>query len=193
MFAEMAIVETDAKIGNAKKMFQHWLEIPGYRDALVHDFLLSVGIYSEGDILVMNVTSALGKPRSKSGGYTSYPRKNQQNVPAEAQTAELGPEFEELMARNGHAGVKVIGFPLTMHFLNEVQGNRQSWACKVSSRGKDIAGAILLDGGNIRQTTAPGMVTFYPYEPLPHGEIDVVWTWEQDGAPQRLAAPFKTK
>src|SRR5439155_25838923 len=128
----------------------------------------------------MNVTSALGKARSKSAGYDAYPKSAATGIPTEVQVAELGPELEELLAKNGHAGQKVVGYPLTMHFCQAVQGNRLTYACKVSSRGKDIPGFVMLDGGKIRETSAPGMVTFYPLEPLPHGDIDMGWPWEGD-------------
>lgn len=193
MFAEMAVVETEAKAGTGKKLFQHWLDIPGYRDALVNDHLRSVGIYSEGDILVMNVTSALGKPRTKTEGNVIYPRKGAQGIPCEVPVAELGPEVEALLEKHGQTGKKVLGYPMSLHFGQDVQGNRQTFACKLTSRDKTFAGALLMDGGRIRRTSAPGMVTFYPFEPLPHGEFDVVWTWQDDAGPQRLSATFKTK
>ena len=194
MFAEMAIIETGARVDDAKKMFQRWLAIPGYRDALVHDFLLTVGIYSEGEILVMNVVSGLGTPRSKLSGYSCFPRKSAQGIPTEVAMADLGPEVVALLEQHGHKDKKVIGYPLTLHFGQNVNGNRQSYVCKVTNaKGGEVQGAILMDGGSIRRSTAPGMVTFYPFDPLPHGEIEVVWTWDQENGPQRLSAPFKTK
>lgn len=194
MFAEMAIVETDAKVANAKKLFAKWLEIPGYRDALVNPFLVSVGIYTEGDILVMNVVSGIGKPLSKGAGYSAWPSDNMQNVPNEVAVADIGPELEALLQQHGKAGRKTVGLPLTMHFGSVIGGNRNTFACKVSGpRGDDIPGAILLDDGNIRRSSAPGMVTFYPFDPLPHGQIEAVWTWESDSGPQRLKHTFKTR
>lgn len=193
MFAEMAIVVTDAKLANAKKLFQSWLDIPGYRDALVHDFLLTVGIYSDGDILVMNVVSGLGTPRSRNSGYTSYPVRSAQGIPTQVTVADMGPELQELLEKHGHGTKKVVGYPLTLHFGQNLQGNRATYACKVTARGKDVPGLLMLDGGNNRRTSAPGMATFWPLDPLPAGDIEVVWTWEQDNGPQRLVAPFKTK
>jgi len=195
MFAEMAIVETDAHAGDAKKMFQRWLDIPGYRDALVHDFLLTVGIYSEGDILVLNVVSGLGAPRSKSGGYTSYPFPNAQGIPVQVEVAEIGPELEALLARNGHANQKTVGYPLTMHFGPGGIGNKLSWHCRVvGSRGEEVQGAFLFDEGKVRTSSAPGMVTFYPYEPLPHGDVAALWSWEHgNGEQQQLKVQFRTK
>lgn len=193
MFAEMAIVETDARLGSAKKVFERWLDIPGYRDALVHDFLLTVGLYTEGDILVMNVASGLGAPRSRGAGYVPYPRKGKDGVPTEVKVADLGPELQQLLADNGHGDLKVVGYPLTLHFGSGVPGNRFTYRCRVSARGKDIPTLILLDGGNVRQTSAPGMVTAYPLEPLPHGDIAVLWTFELDKGPESVQASFRTK
>lgn len=193
MFAEMAIVETDARIGGAKKMFQHWLDIPGYRDALVHDFLLTVGLYSDGDIMVLNAVSGLGRPRSARSGYTSYPRQGASGIPTEVRVDELGPELQKLLADNGRGDLKVVGYPLTMHFGSGVPGDRYSFRCRVRVRDKEIPTLILLDGGTIRQTSAPGMITAYPLEPLPHGDIDVTWSFDLGKGPESLHAGFRTK
>lgn len=195
MFAEMAIVETNAKFGDAKKMFQNWLSIPGYRDALVHDFLLTVGIYSEGDILVMNVVSGLGAPRSKGGGYTSYPTPNLSGIPVDVDVADIGPELQALLEKNGKGNLKKVGFPLTLHFGPGGTGNRLSYTCKVvGARGEPIQGALMFDDGKVRRSSAPGMVTFYPFEPLPHGDVAMLWTWEHGNGEQKsLKVQFKTK
>jgi hypothetical protein len=195
MFAEMAIVETNAKVADAKKMFQNWLSIPGYRDALVHDFLLTVGIYSDGDILVMNVVSGLGAPRSKGGGYTSYPTPNLSGLPVEVDVADIGPELQALLEKNGKGNLKKVGFPLTLHFGPGGTGNRLSYTCKVvGARGEPIPGALMFDDGKVRRSSAPGMVTFYPFEALPHGDVAMLWTWEHGNGEQKsLKVQFKTK
>ena len=92
MFAQTAIVAIGADRGKAKKTFEHWLQIPGYRDALVHDFLLSIGIYQEGDILVLDVTAGLGAPKSKKSGFTCHPTKDATGIPPQVQVADIGPE-----------------------------------------------------------------------------------------------------
>ena len=63
----------------------------------------------------------------------------------------------------------------------------------MDARGNRIEGAILLDSGTIRRSTAPGMVTFYPFEPLPRGKVAVNWSWEVDGQARTLQATFQTK
>ena len=194
MFAQMAIVDTEARLGEAKKLFESWLKIPGYRDALVHDFLLSVGIYHENGVLVLNVTAGLGTPRSKKSGYLCHPWKDATSIPTQVEVAAIGPELEELLARNGKADKKVVGYPLTLHFGQNVPGDRASYRCAVAdARGNKLEGAILLDSGSIRRSTAPGMVTFFPFEPLPHGPIRVTWSWEVDGQARTLSADFQTR
>jgi hypothetical protein len=194
MFAQMAIVETQAKLAKAEDLFEDWMRIPGYRDALVHDFLRSVGIYTEGDILVMNVVSGLGAPKSKSAGFLCHPWKHATNIPTEVEVAKIGPELEELLRKHGHERKKVVGYPLTIHFGQSVQGDRTSYRCNaVDARGNKIEGLILLDSGKIRRSTAPGMVTFYPLDPLPRGAIQVTWSWEVDGQARTLDAGFTTK
>ncbi|MBK8100590.1 MAG: hypothetical protein IPK26_26160 [Planctomycetes bacterium] len=194
MFAETAIVEIGAKPANAKKMFARWLEIPGYRDAIVNSFLVSVGIYSDNDILVMNVVSGIGQPTSRGAGYGSYPLDNQENVPVEVAVADIGPELVALLEKHGKAGKKTVGFPLTLHFGSVIGGNRHTYSCAVQdARGNDVPGAILLDDGHIRRSSAPGMVTFYPFDPLPRGEVTAHWSWNSEGGPQKLAVKFKTR
>jgi len=194
MFAQMAVVDTAASVGGAKKMFQKWMGIPGYRDVLVHDYLRTVGIYSEGKVLVMNVVAGLGAPRSKRSGFLCHPWKGAQGVPDEVKVADIGPELEVLLEQHGRGGAKVVGYPLTIHFGLDIPGDRSSYRCNVvDSRGRQVEGAILLDTGSIRTSRAPGMVTFYPFEPLPRGEIAVTWTWEIDGQPHSLKASFQTK
>ena len=194
MFAQMAIVETKAKVGGAKKMFERWLTIPGYRDVLVNHALRTVGIYSDGGILVMNVVSGLGKPRSKKAGYSPFPRRNMTGMPNEANVADLGPEVEKLLEKHGKGGKKVVGFPLTIHFGIGIIGDRHSYRCHAqSARGEAIEGALMFDDGKIRNTSAPGVVSFIPFEPLPRGQVQVVWTWRQDGSDKQLQASFTTK
>ena len=194
MFAQMAIVEVDANPANAKKMFERWMLIPGYRDALVHDFLRRVGIYTEGNILVMDVVAGLSYPKSKSSGYLCHPFRADSGIPDKVDVALIGPELEAFLEKHGRGKQKVVGYPFTMHFGQAVQGNRFSYRCVAKSeRGEAIEGAILIDAGTNRRASAPGVVTFYPFEPLPRGRIDVIWSWEANGQPQSLQVHFTTK
>lgn len=194
MFAEMAIVEAKAKVGSAKKLFKSWLDIPGYRDALVNNYIQTVGLYTEGSILVMNVVSALGEPRSKGDrGYHAYPRDGMSGIPGSVKVARLGPELVALLEKHGKGDLKTVGYPLTMHFGINVPGNRKTFNCTVvTDRGERIEGVILLDNGKIRRTTAPGVVTFYPLKPL-KGQITATWTWDIDGEQHRVRSKFRIK
>ena len=108
--------------------------------------------------------------------------------------ADIGPELEALLEKHGRAEQKTVGYPLTVHFGTSILGDRQSYRCRaVSDRGEVIEGAILLDDGVIRRSTAPGMVTFYPFDPLPRGKIEAKWTWEVDGELRSLTTRFTTK
>jgi hypothetical protein len=106
----------------------------------------------------------------------------------------LGPEIKELLEENGHGKLKTLGYPLTLHFGNAVQGNPSSYRCIVKDREGTVKGLpIVMDSGRNRRSSAPGMVTFYPLRPLKKGQIDVLWTWQQDNGPQRLQVSFLTK
>jgi hypothetical protein len=188
MFAQMALVETHASVGKAKKIFKKWMGIPGYRDALVHGFILTIGLYEDRGILVMNVVSGLGVPKGKRF-YTCYPRNGAQGIPSEVKVADLGPELKELLEKNGHGNLKVIGYPLTVHFGHNVQGNRSSYRCRVTDREGEVKGLLLLDNGKNRHTRAPGMVTYYPLKPL-KGEISVLWSWTRDDGSQKYPSTF---
>ena len=193
MFAQMAVVETRANLRKADDMFEEWMTIPGYRDALLNFMSRTVGIYEEKGVLVMNTVAGLGEPLSKKAGYFCWPKTQTRGVPTEVAVEKIGPELEALLEKHGRGGQKVVGYPLTAHFGMSILGDRLSYACSASVRGESIEGAILLDTGTIRQSTAPGMVTFYPFEPLPSGEVMVTWTWEVDGQPRKMSASFTTK
>ncbi len=195
MFAQMAVVETGAKVGKAKKIFERWMTIPGYRDALINHTLRTVGIYTDGDIFVMNVISGIGTPRSKKSGYSPYPRNAARGVPTEAKVADLGPELVELLEKHGKGKKKTVGFPLTIHFGGtQIPGDKHSYKCRArSGRGEPIEGAILFDDGKIRNTSSPGLITFIPFEPLPRGEVEVTWTWKLDSGDKSLKTKFTTK
>ncbi|MCC6785780.1 MAG: CAP domain-containing protein [Planctomycetes bacterium] len=194
MFAQMAIVDVDANPANAKKMFERWMLIPGYRDTLVHDFLRSVGIFSEGNVLVMDVVAGLGRPKSKSSGYLCHPWKDATGIPDKVEVALIGPELEALLEKHGRGKQKVVGYPFTIHFGSMVLGDRLSYRCVAQdAKGEKIEGAILMESSTNRRASAPGMVTFYPFDPLPRGQIAVAWSWEVDGQAQSLQTRFATK
>ncbi|MBZ0152216.1 MAG: hypothetical protein K8J09_11860 [Planctomycetes bacterium] len=197
LFAQMAVVQTGANLANAKKIFERWLYWPGYRDALMSNTILSVGMYLEGDVLVINATSGIGTPKAADAGADCYPPRHDTNqtfdgdVPIE----ELGPEAAALLEKHGRAGKKSIGFPLTLHFGNSGGVSvRGSLTCNVvGPKGETIEGVLVYDDGVVRQTTAPGMVTFWPLDPLPHGKINFAWSWDAGGKQAALKGAFSAK
>lgn len=197
LFAHMAVVQTGAKVGNAKKIFQQWINLPGYRDLFINHTILSIGMYVEGDILVINATSGIGAPASKSAGFDCYPPRNDTGLifDREVPVALLGPEAEKILADNGRAGQKTIGFPLTMHFGNNggvhLRGNLK---CTIHGKGGTaIEGVLVYDDGEVRTTSAPGMVTFWPLDPLPKGATTFTWNWTQNGEANKLFGRFTVK
>lgn len=196
LFAQMAIVQPGANISNAKKMFEKWIYLPGYRDLFLNPTVLTVGMFLEGDLLVINTTSGIGQPPSGSGA-DCYPPRNDNGMifDGEVAVADLGPEAAELLEKNGRAGKKTIGFPLTLHFGStggiSVRG---SLTCTVTGpKDEKIEGVLAYDGGTVRTTTAPGMVTFWPLDPLPKGKISFAWSWMSGDQQQKLHGTFSSK
>ena len=197
LFAQMAVVEIGAKVSKAKKVFEQWVNIPGYRDLFINHTILSIGMFVEGDILVINATSGIGPPKDKSSGFDCYPPRNDTGLTFDraVPVALLGPEAEKILADNGRAGQKTIGFPLTMHFGNtggvHLRGNL---SCTITGRdGTKIEGVLVYDDGEIRTTSAPGMVTFWALDPLPKGAITFTWNWKQNGETSKATGRFTAK
>jgi uncharacterized protein YkwD len=197
LFAEMAIVIAPASISSAKKIFEQWIYWPGYRDALVNNYILTIGAYLEGDVLVMNVTSGKGIPSKAYEGLSCFPisADKQDRYEREVKVEELGPEIAKLLAKNGREGQKTIGFPLTLHSGSTAGVQvRGSLNCQVvGPKEERIEGVLVFDDGRIRTSSAPGMTTFWPLEPLPKGKITFQWTWMGDGSQQVARGSFIAK
>ncbi|MGC6487392.1 MAG: hypothetical protein ACON4Z_07085, partial [Planctomycetota bacterium] len=86
-------------------------------------------------------------------------------------------------------------FPLTMHFgSNGGIGLRGTLKCQVAGKdGTPVEGVMVFDDGEVRTTTAPGMATFWPLDPLPKGQITFVWTWSRNGQAGKLNGGFNVK
>lgn len=197
LFAQMALIVPNANIGNAKKIFERWIYWPGYRDALINNTILSVGMYLEGDVLVINGTSGIGAPKAANAGADCFPPRNEPNAPpfdGEVPVAELGPEVEALLKKHGREGQKTIGFPLTLHFGHTGGvGVRGSLTCTVvDAKNQPIEGVLVYDEGTVRTTTAPGMVTFWPLDPL-KGKVAFQWTWMAGDQQTSLKGAFSAK
>ncbi|MEO6710492.1 MAG: CAP domain-containing protein, partial [Planctomycetota bacterium] len=60
LFAQMALVSTDTS--KPKELFATWMNYPGYRDAMLNDRLLTIGLYAEGPFLVVDAIRGVGRP-----------------------------------------------------------------------------------------------------------------------------------
>jgi hypothetical protein len=194
MFAQMALVSTDAK-QKPKKVFGAWMDWPGYRDAVLNERLLTVGLYEADGILVLDGIRGVGRPPEGRGGTRYFPQ-GQRGIPTSVPVADLGPELRALLEKSGHGELEEIGYPISLHHfgVGGLRGNRESYACKVTVRGERIEGLLhLADGGKNRRTSAPGMVVFYPLEPLPKGaEVEVLWTYDDEQSTARKEVKFNT-
>lgn len=197
LFAEMALVEIGANIGNQKQMFKKWMYLPGYRDALVNNTILTVGAFLDDGILVFNVTSGIGTPKKANQGIRCYPPGNDSQLifDGEVAVADLGPEIEALLKKHGREGKKTIGFPLTLHQGGTGGvGIRGSLKCAVAGpKGDPIEGVLVFDDGRVRTSTAPGMTTFWPLDPLPKGKISFSWSWDNNGSQEVARGSFSAK
>lgn len=197
LFAQMAVVQTGAKVSKASKIFDKWVYLPGYRDLFINHRILSIGMYLEGDILVINATSGLGDPKDPKAGFACYPPQHdtKQLFEREVAVADLGPEIAELLAKNERADQKTIGFPLTMHFGSSGGIHlRGSLKCAVTDKsGNQIEGKLVFDDGEIRTSTAPGMATFWPLDPLPKGQTNFIWSWSNKGTASNVRGGFTAK
>jgi hypothetical protein len=194
MFAQMALVSTNAE--KPKDVFAQWLHYPGYRDALINERLLTIGLYVESPFLVMDVIRGVGRPPDGKGGYKGWPNDTKLSVPTEMKVADLGPEVQAFLARHGHGDKEVVGYPLTLHHFGTggVPGVKDSYKCTVTINKEPVEGLVhIADGGSNRRASAPGLVVFYPLEPLKKGrEVEAVWTFEHTDGTVRLATKFKT-
>ena len=197
LFAQMALVQPNASIGAAKKIFERWQYWPGYRDALMNNTILTIGMFLDGDVLVVNATSGIGQPNAANAGADCFPSRNDTGLmfDGEVPVAELGPEAAALLKANGREGKKTIGFPLTLHFGSTGGiGVRGSLTCTVvGPKGEPIEGKLVYDDGEIRTTTAPGMATFWPLDPLPKGKISFQWSWMGGDKQIALKGAFSAK
>nr|MBP8301603.1 hypothetical protein [Planctomycetota bacterium] len=81
-----------------------------------------------------------------------------------------------------------------VHFGSGIGADRHSFTCSMTTaKGEKIDGAIMLDDGNARTATAPGVVVFYPFEPLPKGVINFVWSWKAGDKMLQAKGSFQSK
>lgn len=200
-FAEQALVSTSAR--DPRKTFEDWLDWPGYRDAVLNGTLKVVGVYVESNVLVMDVV------RGQTGldlQTTQYPfgvkpgsglSQNVQPglmVPTEVTLSDLGPDVEELLAtaakKERQRLSKKIGYPISLHFFRTgALPPAHSIRCEVRENDEDLVPGVVhvADGGRSRRASAPGLVVFYPFQPLSRGRAYTVeWSFDSRGERRSL-------
>lgn len=173
--AAYAVVWTKDK----KQAEETWLVLPGYRDAILDANIEEVGIYADGNLVVIDVgRGTAGGSRVITHVWPVAPEGNQPKptVPAAVDVDLLGAEVQQLLAKNGRGKQKQIGCPLTLHG----HGARDlAPSVKVTSAGAEVKGLLVEAAGSTRWTWAPGLWVFYPLEPLPKGsELLASWRWK---------------
>jgi hypothetical protein len=115
---------------------------------------------------------------------------------AKSPSRTSGPMSRNCSRRTAAKGKKKIGFPLTLHFGSGGGAARgRSFTCSMTTaKGEKIEGALMLDDGNARTATAPGMSTFYPLEPLPKGKSSTSsWSWMAGDKMLQAKGSFQSK
>lgn len=194
-FAQSALVSSAR--GDPRKILGQWLLWPGYRDALVNPNLDVVGLYADGALMAMDVTRG---QRARWKGGLFYPTINNRrvnegdySVPHQVAVADLGPEVDALLEEAGIEGVKHLGYPLTLHLLEHQRVPLpETIRCTLTRGDEEVPGLLhIASGGSNRRTSAPGLVVFYPLEPLARGtEYFVQWEF---GGQTYPAFPFTTQ
>jgi hypothetical protein len=177
IFAQTALVWTRDK--DPKKAAEVWMQLPGYRDAVLNRNIDTVGLYAEGGIMVLDCNR--GRIPGDKLTSANFPEADNRSkrardpVPAAVDVELLGPEVQHLLSENQRGKQKQIGFPLTLHLY---WGKSQDVTCKVTSQGASVAGFLVEAKGAIRRTSAQGLWVFYPAEPFKKGvDIRAEWTW----------------
>ena len=203
-FAQTAIVCTNA--ADPKKTLEEWIALPGYRDAILNPALQVVGLWCEGKTLVMDVTRGQ-KADSKSG--TFYPRgvAPGSSMPSstspglvvdnEVPLADLGAEVTALVTAATRKAPKTVGFPISVHFFRSgAMPQQESVRCTLRLNDKDeVPGVVhFADLGTSRRSAAPGLLVFYPLQPLKRGAAYTVeWHWDKGGMQPQQKFQFFTR
>jgi hypothetical protein len=171
-FARQALVSVGEK--DAKKALAGWLDWPGYRDAVLNPNIDTIGLYVDGSIMVMDVSR--GVIDTGTNVAMHYPFGNQQGVPVQVDVRELGPQVEALLEREGKAGLKVLGYPLTYHGFRGTPKDLGNVRCEVMVGKDPVEGIMHFASDGVRRACAPGLIVFYPLQPLKRGMLHKV-TW----------------
>lgn len=166
-FAQMALVSTQ---GSPAKVLKDWIHLPGYRDALLNPYMTQVGLYAESGIAVIDVLRGAVAPRTAQ--MRVYPLPQSTGVPNSIELEQLGPSVAKLLELEQAEGK--IGYPITLHTWHGGGGAQAT--CDVTANGRKVEGVVQAGGAFNRRVSAPGLLVFYPREPLPKGaKIEVLW------------------
>lgn len=185
-FAQTAVV---AAARSPKKAIAGWLDLPGYRDALLNPNVDAVGIYAERGVMVLDARR--GRIPAETAWNVTFPIPGTGNqtvtpVPRSVDVGDLGPEVARLLVSKDRGGQKKVGYPLTAHLYFGKLGNVR---CKVTASGQPVEGWLVPGCGSNGRTSAEGLWVFYPAEPLPKGiPVTVEWTWDDGGSKTTFTA-----
>jgi Cysteine-rich secretory protein family len=184
-FAERSLVWTKDK--DPRKAMAGWLDLPGYRDAILNRNIDTVGLYAEGGIMVMDPERGIHPTTTPLSAMYPYvntkPDRYKEGVPSQMDVAELGPDVALLLQAHGRGKQKTIGYPISLHLYT---GNTSQVTCSVTINGQEVKGVLVsADAGHNRRTSAPGLWVFYPLDPLRKG-VDIVVDWKVSGKDQKV-------
>ncbi|MCB9870364.1 MAG: hypothetical protein H6836_09700 [Planctomycetes bacterium] len=169
LFANAALVSTR---GSAAKAMHDWIDIPGYRDAVLNPYLRAAGVYVKGSIAVLDVVRGCEFPQqAKSRVWPMQDKNNKALAPRSIDVKLLGPEVRAELEKLGKGKLRTVGYPITVHTWRDGSlGGEVTF--QVNAGGKAVEGLTLFRGWN-RCSSAPGMALFVPFEPLPGGDVTV--------------------
>lgn len=179
-FASNALISVKGTGGMRK-----WLDIPGYRDALLNPRLRMVGIYAEGSLLVMDVARGVDSVQRVQAAV--YPRHNSKGVSRSHSMKLVGVDLISRLEAMGEKPGRTIGYPITLHGFGGAQGDVQV----VCTAGGERVEGVTIIGARTRLDGGPGMVTFYPLKPLPSGTIEV--RFQRAGGKQAGGTRFQAR
>ncbi|GAB4163633.1 MAG: hypothetical protein Fur0037_29190 [Planctomycetota bacterium] len=177
-FAATALISVGSR--DPGKAMKSWLDLPGYRDAILDRDLETVGLFAEGGIAVFDVS----RGRGAASTVALFPRvdaasgRMEDPVPSSVAVAMLGRDVEALLAQHGRKGKKQIGYPLTLHLHGAAA---EEVNCRLTQGDREVEGVLVrASSGRSRRTSAPGLWVYYPLDPLKRGvDHEVLWTHGQ--------------
>jgi tetratricopeptide (TPR) repeat protein len=184
-FAQTALVSVGEK--DPGKAMEGWMDLPGYRDALLARSLQVVGLHVDKGVAVFDVQRGHGA----AGSSAEWPRDKGTNVPTEVEISRLGEDVAEEFKQRKVRG-RTVGYPLSIHFFRD--NGMPPVEAKLTRDGEEIEGFLKAGSWTNRRASAPGMVVFFPLEPLPKGvPLKLVWTVHGDQGTKEYEIGFTTQ